>query len=86
MSSVAGEYPVAEHTAIMNLDGAVKINTVALSAAQFKEFLGGPTQGTPLPAWVDAAWGEAGVREDQAESQHRRPAWRGLPEVRPWTA
>lgn len=59
MSSVAGEYSVAEHTAIMSLDGAVKINTVALSAAQFKEFLGGPTQGTPLPAWVDAAWGEA---------------------------
>lgn len=59
MSSVAGEYSVAEHTAIMSLDGAVKINTVALSAAQFREFLGGPTQGTPLPAWVDAAWGEA---------------------------
>jgi hypothetical protein len=60
MSSVAGEYSVAEHTAIMSLDGAAKINTVALSAAQFKEFLGGgPTQGTPLPAWVDAAWGEA---------------------------
>lgn len=59
MSSVAGEYSVAEHTSIMSLDGAVKINTVALSAAQFKEFLGGPTQGTPLPAWVDAAWGEA---------------------------
>ena len=59
MSSVAGEYSVAEHAAIMSLDGAVKINTVALSAAQFREFLGGPTQGTPLPAWVDAAWGEA---------------------------
>ena len=59
MSSVAGEYSVAEHAAIMSLDGAVKINTVALSAAQFKEFLAGPTNGTPLPAWVDAAWGEA---------------------------
>src|SRR5574343_1732568 len=59
MSSVAGEYSVAEHAAIMSLDGAVRINNVALSAAQFKEFLGGSTQGTPLPAWVDAAWGEA---------------------------
>jgi len=57
MSGVAAEYSAAEHAAIMSLDGAVRINTVALSAAQFQSFLGGSSGGTPLPQWVDDAWG-----------------------------
>lgn len=56
-SGVAAEYSATEHAAIMSLDGAVKINTVALSAAQFQSFLGGSSGGTPLPQWVDDAWG-----------------------------
>lgn len=57
MSGVAAEYSATEHSAIMSLDGAAKINTVALSAAQFQSFLGGSSGGTPLPQWVDDAWG-----------------------------
>jgi hypothetical protein len=57
MSGVAAEYSATEHAAIMSLDGRVPINTVALSAAQFQSFLGGSNGGTPLPQWVDDAWG-----------------------------
>jgi hypothetical protein len=57
MSGVAAEYSATEHAAIMSLDGRVAVNTVALSAAQFQAFLGGSSGGTPLPQWVDDAWG-----------------------------
>lgn len=58
MATEALNYSAQEHAAIISIDGRVPINNVALSAEQFRAFLGGPAGGgVSLPAWVDAAWG-----------------------------
>ena len=57
MATEALNYSAQEHASILSIDGRVPINNVALSAEQFRAFLGGPAGGVSLPAWVDAAWG-----------------------------
>ena len=57
MATEALNYSAQEHASILSIDGRVPINNVALSADQFRAFLGGPAGGASLPAWVDAAWG-----------------------------
>lgn len=60
MATEALNYSAAEHQAILSINGAASINTVALSAEQFRAFMASPaTGGVSLPAWVDAAWGNA---------------------------
>jgi hypothetical protein len=58
MATEALNYSAIEHQAILSINGAASINTVALSAEQFRAFMSGPASGgVSLPAWVDAAWG-----------------------------
>ena len=58
MATEALNYSAVEHQAILSINGAASINTVALSAEQFRAFMASPaTGGVSLPAWVDAAWG-----------------------------
>lgn len=57
MATEALNYSAQEHASILSIDNRVPINNVALSADQFRAFLGGPAGGVSLPAWVDAAWG-----------------------------
>lgn len=60
MATEALNYSAVEHQAILSINGAASINTVALSAEQFRAFMASPaTGGVSLPAWVDAAWGNA---------------------------
>ena len=59
MATEALNYSAQEHASILSIDNRVPINNVALSADQFRAFLGGPAGGVSLPAWVDAAWGNA---------------------------
>ncbi len=58
MATEALNYSAVEHQSILSINGAASINTVALSAEQFRAFMASPaTGGVSLPAWVDAAWG-----------------------------
>ena len=60
MATEALNYSAVEHQSILSINGAASINTVALSAEQFRAFMASPaTGGVSLPAWVDAAWGNA---------------------------
>ncbi len=60
MATEALNYSAQEHAAILSIDNRVPINNVALSPDQFRAFMSSPaTGGVSLPAWVDAAWGNA---------------------------
>lgn len=64
VSSMASEVAVRSalvHSDILSAGGSIPgIESVALSANQFKQFVAGPIGGgTSLPEWVDAAWGRA---------------------------
>ena len=57
MATEALNYSAQEHASILSIDGRVPTSNLALSADQFRAFLGGPAGGVSLPEWVDAAWG-----------------------------
>lgn len=64
VSAMASEVAVrsaAIHSDILSAGGSIPgIDTIALSANQFKQFVAGPIGGgVSLPEWVDAAWGRA---------------------------
>jgi len=64
VSAMASEVAVRSavvHADILSAGGSIPgIETVALSANQFRQFVAGPVGGgVSLPEWVDAAWGRA---------------------------